>query len=70
MTREERMTIPAKLRAKYKIKRGSKLEAQDTAKGILLKPKVSLYKAAGSASQEASTEEMKKLLDKFRSEDT
>lgn len=69
VTRKGQTTIPAKLRAKYKIRRGSKLEVQDTGKGILLKPKASLYDAAGSASQEASVEEMKKLLDRLRSED-
>ena len=34
-----------------------------------VKPKASLYEAAGSASDEASVKEMKKLLDKLRNED-
>ena len=69
VTRKGQTTIPAKLRAKYRIRRGSKLEVVDTDRGILLKPKASLYDAAGSASQEASVAEMKRLLDRLRNED-
>lgn len=61
---------PADLRAKYKIRRGTKLRVSDTKdEGILLQPKPSLYDAAGSASNEATVAEMKKLLDKLRNED-
>jgi len=69
VTRKGQTTIPAKLRAKYRIRRGSKLEVFDSKEGILFKPKASLYDAAGSASREASSVEMKKLLDKLRNED-
>jgi AbrB family looped-hinge helix DNA binding protein len=69
VTRKGQTAIPARLRAKYKLRRGTRLEVLDTDKGILFKPKASLYKAAGSASGEASVKEMKKLLDKLRNED-
>jgi AbrB family looped-hinge helix DNA binding protein len=69
VTRKGQTTIPSKLRAKYKIRRGSKLEVIDTNEGILFKPKLSLYDVAGSASKEASVADMKKLLDKLRNED-
>lgn len=69
VTRKGQTTIPAKLRAKYKLRRGARLEVLDTGKGILFKPKPSLYEAAGSASSEASVKEMKNLLDKLRNED-
>ncbi|MGI0079711.1 MAG: AbrB/MazE/SpoVT family DNA-binding domain-containing protein [Nitrososphaerales archaeon] len=69
VTRKGQTTSPANLRAKYKIRRGAKLEVVDTENGILLKPKASIYDAAGSASNEASVKEMKNLLDKLRSED-
>ncbi|MHB8568344.1 MAG: AbrB/MazE/SpoVT family DNA-binding domain-containing protein [Nitrososphaerales archaeon] len=68
VTRKGQTTIPAKLRAKYKIRRGTKLRVEDTEDGILLKPKPSLYDAAGSASKEASVAKMKRLLDKLRDE--
>jgi AbrB family looped-hinge helix DNA binding protein len=69
VTRKGQTTIPAKLRSKYKIRRGTKLQVIDTKEGILLRPKASLYDAAGSASSEASVLEMKRLLDKLRNED-
>jgi AbrB family looped-hinge helix DNA binding protein len=69
VTRKGQTTIPANLRTKYKIRRGARLEVVDTENGILLKPKASLYDAAGSASGEASVKEMKNLLDKLRNED-
>ena len=50
-------------------RRGSKLEVVDTNEGILFRPKLSLYDAAGSASREASVADMKKLLDRLRNED-
>ncbi len=47
---------------------GSIKEAE-TAEGILLKPKKSIWDMAGAYSQFATPEEMKKLLDKLRKED-
>jgi AbrB family looped-hinge helix DNA binding protein len=69
VTRKGQTTIPARLRAKYNLRRGVKLEVVDTGKGILFRPKASIYEAAGSASDEASVEQMKSLLDKLRNED-
>lgn len=69
VTRKGQTTIPARLRAKYRLRRGAKLEVVDTGKGILFRPKASIYEAAGSASGEASVEQMKSLLDKLRNED-
>lgn len=69
VTRKGQTTIPAKLRSKYRIRRGTKLEVTDTKEGILFKPKASLYDAAGSASSEASVADMKRLLDRLRKED-
>jgi AbrB family looped-hinge helix DNA binding protein len=43
VTRKGQTTIPANLRTKYKIRRGSRLEVVDTENGILLKPRASLY---------------------------
>lgn len=69
VTRKGQTTIPVKLRNKYKIRQGSKLEVLDTNRGILFKPKASIFEAAGSASKEGSVVEMKKMLDKLRNED-
>jgi len=69
VTRKGQTAIPIKLRAKYKIEEGTRLEVIDTGKGILLKPKLSVLDLAGSGAKYATVEEMKKLLDKLREED-
>lgn len=69
VTRKGQTTIPARLRKKFKIEEGTRLEVVETAEGILFKPKVSTWDLAGSGSKFASAEEMKKLLDKLREED-
>ena len=39
VTRKGQTTIPAKLRMKYKIEEGARLEVVETEEGILFKPK-------------------------------
>jgi AbrB family looped-hinge helix DNA binding protein len=62
-------TIPARLRKKFKIETGTRLEVIETNEGILLKPKKSIWDLIGTGSAFATPEEMKKLLDKLREED-
>ena len=69
VTRKGQTTIPVKLRAKYQIETGTRLEVIDTEEGILFKPKKSTIDLAGSGAKYATSEEMKKLLDKLREED-
>ena len=69
VTRKGQTTIPSKLRRKYKIEEGTRLEVVDTNDGILLKPKISTIDLLGSGAKYATPEEMKKLLDKLRAED-
>ena len=69
VTRKGQTTIPARLRQKYKIEEGTRLQVIETEEGILFKPKKSTLDLAGSGSQYATPEEMKKLLDKLREED-
>ena len=69
VTRKGQTTIPVEMRRKYRIEEGSRLEAVDTGKGILLKPKLSTADLAGSGAKHASVSEMKRLLDRMRSED-
>ena len=66
VTRKGQTTIPIKLRTKYKIEEGTRLQVLDTEDGILLKPKKSTLDLAGSGAKYASPEEMKKLLEKLR----
>jgi bifunctional DNA-binding transcriptional regulator/antitoxin component of YhaV-PrlF toxin-antitoxin module len=69
VTRKGQTTISARPRAKYKIQEETRLRIIETEAGILLKPKKSTLDLAGSGAKYATTEEMKKLLDKLREED-
>ncbi len=66
VTRKGQTTIPIKLRTKYNIEEGTRLQVLDTENGILLKPKQSTLDLAGSGAKFASPEEMKRLLEKIR----
>ena len=69
VTRKGQTTIPAKLRKKFKIEQGTRLEVIETKEGILFKPKLTTWDLAGSGSKFATVEEMKKRLDELRAED-
>jgi len=69
VTRKGQTTIPAELRAKYRIQEGSRLEVIDAGNGILFRPRKSFLDLAGSGAEKATVTEMKRLLDKLREED-
>lgn len=69
MARKGQITIPAELRAKYRIEEGTWLEVVDEGHGILFRPKRSFLELAGSGAGKATVDEMKRLLDKLRDED-
>jgi AbrB family looped-hinge helix DNA binding protein len=69
VTRKGQTTIPAKLRMKFKIQEGTRLEVVETKEGILFKPGKSTINLAGSGAKHSTPEEMKRLLDKLREED-
>jgi len=69
VTRKGQTTIPAKLRRKYKIEVGTRLEIIDIKDGILFKRMLTTFALFGSGAKYASVEEMKKLLDELRAED-
>ena len=56
VTRKGQTTIPAKLRRKYKIEEGTRLEVVDTMDGILFKPKISTLDFAGAGAKYATVE--------------
>jgi AbrB family looped-hinge helix DNA binding protein len=66
VTRKGQTTIPAELRAKFKIEEGSRLEVVETADGILFRPVKSTVDLAGSGARFASAEEMRRVLDRLR----
>ena len=69
MTRKGQTTIPAELRAKYRIVERSHLEVLDTGHGILFIPSKSFLNLAGSGAEKATVTEMKRLLVELREED-
>jgi AbrB family looped-hinge helix DNA binding protein len=62
-------TIPVRIRKKFKIEEGTRLEVVETDEGILLKPKKSFWDMLGAYSEFGTPEEVKKELDKLRHED-
>jgi AbrB family looped-hinge helix DNA binding protein len=62
-------TIPVRIRRKFKIEEGTRLEVVETNEGILLKPKKSFWDMIGAYSEFGTPEEVKKELDKLRHED-
>jgi len=66
VTRKGQTTIPIKLREKYNIEEGTRLQVTDTPNGILLRPKQSTLDLAGSGAKFASPDQMKRLLEKLR----
>ena len=66
VTRKGQTTIPVKLRLKYNIEEGTRLEVVETADGILFKPKKSTIDLAGSGARYSTPEEMKRILDRIR----
>jgi AbrB family looped-hinge helix DNA binding protein len=69
VTKKGQTTIPVRLRKKYKIEEGTRLQVIDTEEGILLKPQKSIWDMIGSGSEFATVDEANKLLDKLRHED-
>jgi AbrB family looped-hinge helix DNA binding protein len=69
VTKKGQTTIPVRLRKKFKIEEGTRLEVIETQEGILFKPKKSFWDLIGSGASYASVEEVKKELDKLREED-
>ena len=63
------ITIPVKVRRKYKISEGTRLKVMETDEGILLKPKKSIWDMIGAYSQFGTPEEVKKEIDQLRHED-
>jgi AbrB family looped-hinge helix DNA binding protein len=69
VTRNGQTTIPVKLRRKYKIEEGTKLQVIDVGNGIMFKRKLTTVDLFGSGAKHATVEEMKKLLDELRAQD-
>ncbi len=70
VTKKGQTTIPVKLRRKYQIEEGTKLEVIDTKEGILLKPKKTFWDMIGAYPVDPVTaDKIDKLLYKLRHEE-
>jgi len=69
VARKGQVTIPIEQRRKYGIKEGMKILVRDDPKGILLTPVPRIADLAGIDAGKISLEEMKRRLDRMRSED-
>ncbi len=69
VTRKGQVTIPVEQRKKYMIRQGMKVLVSGTPRGILLRPIPPLEDLAGADAGKVSITEMKKRLDRMRSED-
>ncbi len=69
VTRKGQVTIPVEQRRKFRIREGMSLLVKDSPQGILLSPVTPLEDLAGVDAGKISIEEMKKQIDKMRSED-
>src|SRR5450759_4038998 len=63
------ITYPGRIRKKFKIEEGAKLEVVETSEGILFKLKESTRNFTDTYPQFATSQEMKKLLIKLREKD-
>ena len=69
VTKKGQTTIPVKLRRKYQIEEGTKLEVIDTKEGILLKPKKTFWDMIGAYPDPVIADKIDKLLYKIRHEE-
>jgi AbrB family looped-hinge helix DNA binding protein len=69
VARKGQVTIPVEQRRKYGIKEGMKILVTDDPKGILLTPVPPVSDLAGIDAGKMTIEEMRKRLDRMRSED-
>ncbi len=69
VARKGQVTIPIEQRKKYGIREGMKILVRDDPKGILLTPVPPIGALAGIDAGKMTIQEMKKRLDRMRSED-
>jgi len=69
VTRKGQITIPVKLRRKFGIEEGSRVEVLEEEGMILIRKAPSIFDPAGSGGGKANVEALKKMLDQMREED-
>jgi len=66
VTGNGRITIPVRLRKKYGLREGTRVQVTDTPSGLLFKPVLKMKPLAGADAGKWAYEEMTRKLDRFR----
>jgi AbrB family looped-hinge helix DNA binding protein len=69
VTRKGQVTIPVKIRRKFKIEENTKVAIVEEDGKIVIKKQPSIFDLAGSSAGKASVEDLKRILDEMRAED-
>jgi AbrB family looped-hinge helix DNA binding protein len=69
VSKKGQITIPAKIRRKLKIEKGTKLAVTEEKDKIIMEKLPSIFDLAGCGGGKISVEEVKKMLDEMRAED-
>ena len=69
ITKKGQITIPAEIRRRLKLVEGSRVSVKLEGNKIIIEPIISIFDLAGSGSKEVDPEELKRALDRMRSED-
>jgi AbrB family looped-hinge helix DNA binding protein len=69
VTRKGQITIPVKLRRKFGIEEGSRVEVLEREGIIVIRKALSIFDLAGSGAGKANVGALKRMLDQMREED-
>ena len=70
VTRKGQVTIPVEIRRKFGIEVGAKVEIVEQDGMIVIRKRPSIFDLAGSGAGKGNTDELKRMLDQMRDEDT
>lgn len=70
VTRKGQVTISVEIRRKYGIEENSKVKIEEQNGMIIIKKSPSIFDLAGTGSGKGNVDELKKMLDQMRNEDT
>ena len=69
VTKKGQITIPVKLRRKFRIEEGSKVEVMEEEGNIVIRKLPSIFDLPGTGAGKGDVEKLKRILDQMRAED-
>ena len=70
VTRKGQITIPVEIRRKFGIEESSKVEIVEEEGVIVIRKRPSIFDLAGSGAGKGNVDELKRMLDQMRDEDS